>query len=83
MKIPFFEQKKKSSENILPVEKSGKGVCYEAYKSSDGEIRHLMHNAPEHIVAFAPTRSGMSVSYFNDLAKTEVKPTEKSLGVLK
>jgi len=40
---------------------SGEGVYCGAYKSSNGEVRYLMHNGPEHVFAFAPTRSGKGV----------------------
>jgi type IV secretion system protein VirD4 len=39
----------------------GKGVYVGAYVNSQGKHQYLRHNGPEHILAFAPTRSGKGV----------------------
>lgn len=38
------------------------GVYVGAMEDKHGNLRYLMHNGPEHILAFAPTRSGKGVS---------------------
>lgn len=47
------------------VERSGvlqsEGVYVGAWKDKNDNIRYLRHNGPEHIIAFAPTRSGKGV----------------------
>lgn len=41
---------------------SGSGVYVGAWNDTErGELRYLRHNGPEHIMAFAPTRSGKGV----------------------
>ncbi|MBN2769036.1 MAG: type IV secretory system conjugative DNA transfer family protein [Campylobacterales bacterium] len=37
------------------------GAYIGAYKNKKGDIKYLRHNGPEHIMAFAPTRSGKGV----------------------
>ncbi len=37
------------------------GVYIGAWKDNKGKIRYLRHNGPEHILGFAPTRSGKGV----------------------
>lgn len=37
------------------------GVYIGGYKKKSGEIAYLRHNGPEHLIAFAPTRSGKGV----------------------
>jgi type IV secretion system protein VirD4 len=39
----------------------GKGVYVGAWADRTGRIRYLRHDGPEHILAFAPTRSGKGV----------------------
>lgn len=47
------------------VEESGvlqsEGVYVGAWKDKNDDLRYLRHNGPEHIIAFAPTRSGKGV----------------------
>lgn len=40
---------------------TGKGVYVGAWKAPNGDINYLRHDGPEHIMAFAPTRSGKGV----------------------
>ncbi len=40
---------------------SGKGVYVGAYRDKAGRTKYLRHDGPEHILAFAPTRSGKGV----------------------
>jgi len=42
---------------LLPDE----GVYVGAYKDKKGKVRYLRHNGPEHILCFAPTRSGKGI----------------------
>jgi type IV secretion system protein VirD4 len=44
--------------NILDQDE---GVYIGAWKDPKGKIRYLRHNGPEHILSFAPTRSGKGV----------------------
>ena len=39
----------------------GAGVYVGAYENENGKISYLRHDGPEHILAFAPTRSGKGV----------------------
>jgi type IV secretion system protein VirD4 len=39
----------------------GTGVYVGAWAAPDGGLRYLRHNGPEHVLAFAPTRSGKGV----------------------
>lgn len=41
--------------------KSGDGVYVGAWKDQKGNIHYLRQNGPEHVLAFAPTRSGKGV----------------------
>jgi len=40
---------------------TGKGVYVGAWKAPNGDINYLRHDGPEHVMAFAPTRSGKGV----------------------
>lgn len=42
--------------------KKGKGVYVGAWKDKNKKVRYLRHNGPEHILCFAPTRSGKGIS---------------------
>ncbi len=47
---------------LLPsAGKPGAGVYVGAWQPAKGAMRYLRHNGPEHILAFAPTRSGKGV----------------------
>lgn len=47
---------------LLPMKGQGKGVYVGAWKNPKTEtIHYLRHDGPEHIMAFAPTRSGKGV----------------------
>lgn len=47
---------------LLPMKGQGKGVYVGAWKHPKTEtIHYLRHDGPEHIIAFAPTRSGKGV----------------------
>jgi type IV secretion system protein VirD4 len=50
-------------EDILEAGLLGhdKGVYVGAWKDKQGEIHYLRHNGPEHILTYAPTRSGKGV----------------------
>jgi len=50
---------KEIKESGLMDEKEG--VYIGAYETEKGDINYLKHNGPEHILAFAPTRSGKGV----------------------
>ncbi len=41
--------------------KKNEGVYVGAYEDDKGEVHYLRHNGPEHILTFAPTRSGKGV----------------------
>jgi len=45
----------------LTGEAAGAGVYIGAWKSPKGRTYYLRHNGPEHILAFAPTRSGKGI----------------------
>jgi len=47
---------------LLPIKgELGRGVYVGAWQDSEGIVRYLRHNGPEHIAAIAPTRSGKGV----------------------
>lgn len=47
---------------LLPIgDRPGAGVYVGAWPDPNGALRYLRHNGPEHILAFAPTRSGKGV----------------------
>lgn len=47
---------------LLPRDgEAGRGVYVGAWQDSEGKLRYLRHNGPEHIAAIAPTRSGKGV----------------------
>jgi len=45
----------------LMGEESGAGVYIGAWKAPQGRTYYLRHNGPEHVLAFAPTRSGKGI----------------------
>lgn len=46
---------------LLPDEKNSGGVFFGAYTDQHGKTSYLRHKGPEHIMVFAPTRSGKGV----------------------
>ncbi|MDD5280456.1 type IV secretory system conjugative DNA transfer family protein [Acidithiobacillus sp.] len=47
--------------DLLPSEKNAGGVLFGAYTMMNKAIYYLRHNGPEHILVYAPTRSGKGV----------------------
>jgi type IV secretion system protein VirD4 len=47
--------------DLLPNPKNAGGVMFGAYTMENGETFYLRHKGPEHILAYAPTRSGKGV----------------------
>jgi type IV secretion system protein VirD4 len=52
---------KKGWRNLLKKKPPSTGVYVGAWADTSGNIRYLRHNGPEHILTFAPTRSGKGV----------------------
>lgn len=46
---------------LLPSPKNAGGVLFGAHTMENGETFYLRHNGPEHILVYAPTRSGKGV----------------------
>ena len=46
---------------LLPSDKNRGGVLFGAYSDSSGRTQYLRHKGPEHMLVFAPTRSGKGV----------------------
>lgn len=46
---------------LLPNESNAGGVMLGAYETSKGKLAYLRHKGPEHVMVFAPTRSGKGV----------------------
>jgi type IV secretion system protein VirD4 len=46
---------------LLPSEQNAGGVLFGAYTTQSGQTYYLRHNGPEHILVYAPTRSGKGV----------------------
>ncbi|NQY75210.1 MAG: type IV secretory system conjugative DNA transfer family protein, partial [Candidatus Margulisbacteria bacterium] len=46
---------------LIQVNASGKGVYVGAWEDTNKDTHYLRHDGPEHILAFAPTRSGKGV----------------------
>ena len=46
---------------LLPVDENRGGVFFGAYTDKKGKTSYLRHKGPEHIMVFAPTRSGKGV----------------------
>ena len=49
------------ASGLLPTENNAGGVYLGAYEHQNGDIHYLRHAGPEHIMVFAPTRSGKGV----------------------
>lgn len=51
------------ASGLLPEKsRAGEGVYVGAWTDPKGHTRYLRHNGPEHVLVFAPTRSGKGVS---------------------
>lgn len=46
---------------VLPDERNKGGVLFGAYRDRGGQVRYLRHKGAEHLMVFAPTRSGKGV----------------------
>ena len=46
---------------LLPTRKNNAGVYVGGWAGKRGRVHYLRHNGPEHVLAFAPTRSGKGV----------------------
>ncbi len=46
---------------LLPTRKNNAGVYVGGWTGKRGRVHYLRHNGPEHVLAFAPTRSGKGV----------------------
>ena len=46
---------------VLPDDKNKGGVVFGAFRDKKGRVRYLRHKGPEHMLVFAPTRSGKGV----------------------
>lgn len=49
------------ASGLLPSEGNAGGVYLGAYEHRNGDVHYLRHAGPEHIMVFAPTRSGKGV----------------------
>ncbi|MGO9444455.1 MAG: type IV secretory system conjugative DNA transfer family protein [Thiobacillaceae bacterium] len=50
-----------AATNLLPCQDNAGGVYLGAYENRHGQIHYLRHAGPEHVMVFAPTRSGKGV----------------------
>lgn len=50
-----------TAAGVMPDEKNASGVMFGAYTSEKGNTSYLRHKGPEHMMVFAPTRSGKGV----------------------
>lgn len=50
-----------TESEVLKEGKFDDGVYIGGYKRSNGTVAYLRHNGPEHLIAFAPSRSGKGV----------------------
>jgi type IV secretion system protein VirD4 len=58
----FASPKEIEATGLLPHKsRKGKGVYVGGWQDGRGAIRYLRHDGPEHVIAFAPTRSGKGV----------------------
>lgn len=57
----FCSDEETHATDLLPNEKNGGGVLFGAYTMKNGETYYFRHKGPEHILAYAPTRSGKGV----------------------
>lgn len=59
----WAEKKEIEQSGLLPVKgKDAEGVFVGGWIDDKGELQYLRHNGPEHVLCFAPTRSGKGVS---------------------
>ena len=54
-------QKEVEATNLLPSEANRGGVVFGAWRDPSGRVQYLRHKGPEHMMVFAPTRSGKGV----------------------
>lgn len=57
----FCSDEETHATDLLPNEKNGGGVLFGAYTMKNDETYYFRHKGPEHILAYAPTRSGKGV----------------------
>ncbi|BBF63827.1 type IV secretory system conjugative DNA transfer family protein [Acidithiobacillus ferridurans] len=57
----FCSDAEAHATDLLPSEKNAGGVLFGAYTMENGETYYFRHKGPEHILAYAPTRSGKGV----------------------
>lgn len=53
--------KEVAAAGLLPDESNAGGVMLGAYETKKGHLSYLRHKGPEHVMVFAPTRSGKGV----------------------
>ena len=59
----WAKRKEIEDTGLLPMNGGkGAGVYVGGWRDESGSLHYLRHNGPEHILAFAPTRSGKGVS---------------------
>ena len=54
-------QKEVEATQLLPSEENRGGVVFGAWRDGAGRVHYLRHKGPEHMMVFAPTRSGKGV----------------------
>ena len=57
----FCDDTEVHATDLLPNEKNAGGVLFGAYAMLNKAVYYLRHNGPEHILVYAPTRSGKGV----------------------
>ena len=58
----FADAKEVAATGLLPSQMNAGGVVFGAWEDQRGKQHYRRHKGPEHIIAFAPTRSGKGVS---------------------
>jgi len=54
-------EKEVEATQLLPSEANRGGVVFGAWRDGAGRVQYLRHKGPEHMMVFAPTRSGKGV----------------------
>ncbi len=57
----FADAQEVKATDLLPSQKNAGGVLFGAWQDNKGNIQYLRHKGPEHMLVFAPTRSGKGV----------------------